>query len=862
MHMAAQNLFIEPVLHFEKVAAEVTLPDDPNQWSSEIMQELYKQVPYLHDFQVSVRMERVDGEKGFGFGSAEVTSKTEAPMDTPQEQMDAAGIRTARIPIIIRDGKLQPFDVLINDQAKMLPLTESRLRQAMFRPHQFDVTSKTPGDTSMIGQLYPPYRQNYGFAGGGSVVSSGMGKTSSAESKTKHAFLGWLGGSRSKDILLAKTEAEAVRLAQQNPDKDVVLAKEGSADLELESDGSSDLEKWLAKEAGVKGEAVKRVSEFISKHPKKLIGGAAGAGVAAGGAGGVVAGKKIEHESDPTRPGSRAQRRTQSEIQAKSRGGVAPVIGHEGRVRGYASSNRPGVFDRALATRGARQFYGTTARLGDVLPYKTSSVLHAALLLGNESDFDEFKQALTDDDTRYSFAKNAAAQDALLLFEGYEPPSLSKVASALPQYIKPTVLQVRKLDDGYGIKTASRHVWCPIEEIVDRGQVVARCGEKIALAADTTGAVTVADGEGVGEEEAPPQEDSGLIEQAGTYAVETVEGEPLQGTVIPNLIDVDGSPVPISLFTDGERSAVQGDIAGVLVSDQAEVQGLPAAQAQGSGVFYSEVGGVPTATVPMELGPSYQEGEEPGAYQATTFDGRQVQVSVQPQLQNVVSVDDKMLIPDSWQWLPLGDTENVGLVSGPEDVGKQAQAYQKLACVEVRASDPNCFSFSGLAVDKLAAAEREELTQDEAMFLLGGLGANLDSAQVKLAKASTGFRPEYIRIGNMLKTAKELRGESYVKAEDYLSRQPVFRHRLWKEAAVIPDPVAVDTVLSLGFINPENVAAFVSYLPVLEESQEKLCELLMGSRLGIKEIPVGALERSIRALEEVISGLKVMAFQE
>ena len=51
------------------------------------------------------------------------------------------------------------------------------LRQALFRPQAFDVTSRTPGDQSMIGQLYPPYRQNYGFGGGGIAMNAagGMG---------------------------------------------------------------------------------------------------------------------------------------------------------------------------------------------------------------------------------------------------------------------------------------------------------------------------------------------------------------------------------------------------------------------------------------------------------------------------------------------------------------------------------------------------------------------------------------------------------------------------------------------------------------------------------------------------------------
>ena len=85
---------------------------------------------------------------------------------------------------------------------------------------------------------------------------------------------------------------------------------------------------------------------------------------------------------------------------------------------------------------------------------------------------------------------------------------------------------------------------------------------------------------------------------------------------------------------------------------------------------------------------------------------------------------------------------------------------------------------------------------------------------------------------------------------------------LFKEAAVIPDPVAVDTVLSLGFLNPENLGIFISYMPTLDEAQHKMCELILATRLGLREIPVSALEKAVRTTEQALEGLKVLAFQK
>ena len=53
---------------------------------------------------------------------------------------------------------------------------------------------------------------------------------------------------------------------------------------------------------------------------------------------------------------------------------------------------------------------------------------------------------------------------------------------------------------------------------------------------------------------------------------------------------------------------------------------------------------------------------------------------------------------------------------------------------------------------------------------------------------------------------------------------------------------------------------FVGYLPVVEDSQTKLCELLLASRLGMNDVPSSALEKAVRSTEEVLEGLKILAF--
>lgn len=663
-----QSLFIQPSLTFEKTAAEVVLPDDPNSWPEELLQELFKQVPYIADFEPQVVMEKVNPEQGFGFGHVLVQNKTEVQQGTSEEGLQAAGVKQARIPIVIKDRKLFPFDVVLTQNSEVLPLTESRLRQAIFRPSAFDITGRTPGDHSLIGQLYPPYRQNYGFGGGGAVMSAG----------------------------------------------------------------------GLGKEASMLS-------------------------------------------------------------------AILPTI----------------------EVRDATAFFHRIAE---------------------------------DKNLEAAYVKNAAA--AL--------PSLKKLAEFEPQGVPnvepvPTVVQLRKEASGYSLKTASHKFWAPKVAHLSRREALTRLGEKVVLAADLSGSATMALGAETAEpEEMKPTEadEFELVSRSGMYKVQDEKGLSLTGIVLTNLVDTDGSSLPISVFTNGSAQAVQGDIAGARVGD---LSSLPAGEVQGYGLFYTMApNGKVKATVPLRVQGSAGMMGGPTTLSGETFDGRPVAVSQQPNLADLVGYGDQMLIPASWKWLPLLGQE-VHLAEETELMGKQADAQRTLASVELR-GDGSAFSVSGFAVDKVAAEDRQFLSVDETVFLLSALGVSPDYAMQKMGEAARGHAPTRVRVGRYLKTAEaavdELHKQVMVDVEKRASIVSELRRDLVKEAAVIPDPTAVDTVLSLSFLNPENLGIFISYLPVLDDAQKKMCEILLGARLGMREIPTSALERAVKALEEVIEGLRILAFQQ
>lgn len=751
------DLFLRTEVFFEKVAAETPLPEDPNAWPNEILQELFKQVPYIANFTPNVVMVKVDAERGYAMGYIDVMNKTELQPSSSPEALQAAGVQRVRIPVIVSDRKLQPFDIVLTEKNKMLPLTEERLSQAIFRPQTFDITSRSPGDQSIVGDLYPPYRQNFGMGGGGSSMGAGMGKQGSATR----------GVITMKVINDLRETYKCASIGEQ-----------------------AQFEKWAAMS----------VSQLAAAADKA---------------------KKV----------------------------VAPA----------------GALPKTIQGKGLLGGIPTAAGVAEALkPIKKTagrSILKTILSTINDSDYEKFASVIARPEIQAMMNENrTGCHAALETLADFQPGALQKRAAAIPHNIKPTVLQLQALSNGeYLVKAASHVVWEPYAYNVDRGRAYRDFGSKVVLAADQTGAVTMVEG---GEAPEAPEEAIGGAEPittAGTYTVETLNGDTLEGWVIPNLIDLDGTPMPIALFTNGSQMAVQGEISGRASSTQAPLSEGPP---QGHGCFFRQGPNGIEATIPLEIKATLSnEGEV--LFSTTTYDGRPVDVAVQPNIQQItMAPNGHVLIPEEFQWMPL-QGEAVALVSSPEEVGKTASVLRSIAgSVVVRAGDADNISIAGPLVEKIANAHKNFINIDQAMFLLGGLGVDPHYAATKIAHAITYRKPVEVRCSRPIKTAAELHGEAKTAALNTLGKLPVLRRELFKEAAAIPDPIAVDTVLSLGFINPENLAHFVTFLPTLDDAQSKMCQLLMGARLGARDLPIGPLEKAIRSLEEVIKGLKVIAFAQ
>ena len=841
-----QPLFFRPEESIEKTAGEVDLPEDPNQWPQEILQELYKQVPYITDYQPHVEMQKADAERGYGFGHVEIMNQTETPQGASDMEMEATGVRSVRIPFVIKDKKLSPFDLLINDSSKVVPLTENRLRQSLFRPQAFDVTSKTPGDQSMIGQLYPPYRTGRGFGGGGVALNAGgqMGyKLSSAQELEQFLF-----GAATEEQQKEAGVYEAPRGEVESAGR-IAGALAGGA---IGDEVGAPILGLLG--GGLAGGKLGTGAENLAEGPLPVPEGT----VKIGGAGTLekdaVSLKKVLGAIEDSGASPERLLKAQKGMQATAEKGFSKAQRQRKGTVGELYKGL-GTQGRALKAERAAEGAGREARFRT----KTSSVLEAILPTINHADHVAFCELIP---------KHAAL---LYQHRSVVYPVLNKVVEATPEQAKmaswegllaPSIVQVQKRTEGYMVKTANHFMWSPKQVLVDRGEVVHRFGVKIAQDVDTSGAVTMQDEEGVVGEEATNE--MAPVETFGLYKVKDTEGAEYVGFVVPELIDTTGETVPLALFTNGSHTAVQADIEG---EPAGQGSNLPSGPVGGYGAFYTVVDdGSVVMTIPLELGGSFTDQDQPKVWQGTTLDGSPVEVSVQPNIQEVMSSGEgRMLVPETWNWLPLDGSQSISLIGGESEEAvpelDAPEGEEKMSQVVVR-SDGQTFSFSGHPVEKLASDERNFLDINGALFLLAGLGVHQVHGAEKLASVVTGLNSATVKCGRQLSIKEEQIKEAMARAGDMLERLPQLKQpHLLKEAAAFPDPTTVDTVLSLGFINPENILTYVSYLPDIEDSQTKLCELLLGVRLGLSNIQGSSLERAVRSLEETIEGLKVLAFQ-
>jgi hypothetical protein len=155
---------------------------------------------------------------------------------------------------------------------------------------------------------------------------------------------------------------------------------------------------------------------------------------------------------------------------------------------------------------------------------------------------------------------------------------------------------------------------------------------------------------------------------------------------------------------------------------------------------------------------------------------------------------------------------------------------------------------------KKVSFDFNSLARHEAEFLLGYWGLGREKVAEVLDKVKDHIRLEvhhlrFPKVGYTEKTASP-KVQAFVDSV----RSPIVE--LLKCAASIDDAQAADAVLSLGFVNNENIVRFASAKPMLEEVSQMLAKLLLASRLGMEDIPEENVRAALGHIQKILSGLE------
>jgi hypothetical protein len=539
---------------------------------------------------------------------------------------------------------------------------------------------------------------------------------------------------------------------------------------------------------------------------------------------------------------------------------------------------RPQAFER-VAPRN--QFMGTNLS-GQITPPNTDHQYNAGNLNKHGSaglwdtvvrafrqkDIDSFAEKLASSPPlRHAFTTTPVLRAAvadIVRHEGSDKTAAARRDERL-SLTKPTVVQIKEAGNGYSVKTANHH--CYVEQVktasrFDVQELLTHESFQKLLVNGRLTYTTSAINNDVSEKTA--QE----ADRLGVYQVSR-NGQPYSGVVIPHVVDFDGNRLDMQVFAGLNSHSLQEKVAGVFAKDIV----IESDEPKGLGVFVYQEGPHAFATEPVRLDDKVKVAHEHGS--STTLlgirmaTGAPIRISVVPGLQKIAMIGGaEVALPPTVRFLALHGKQS-SVSSTPHDA--QAPEHLKVAgsnSVEV-VSDGSFYQFRGA---NAAAFSDEIMTDDEAEFALCALGLTGTQAQgiLKTAAASSSATvpqtrrvlPEGVvgfkamtKAASVVSTSPNLRVDLTEELAVLTSERG---EALWKTASTSLGKDSVDTILSLGFVTPENASLYVNYLPELEKVSGKLAELLVASRLGMDDVRESAAKNAMTQMNAVVRGLETL----
>jgi len=464
-------------------------------------------------------------------------------------------------------------------------------------------------------------------------------------------------------------------------------------------------------------------------------------------------------------------------------------------------------------------------------------ILSQITSLAKKADLEILREALEEPAIRAAATSNrwfrAVApllDDAALLTQRTLSSRHDKIKRSLP----PDSVQIVDEKNGrVSVKTANHGFYAPMTEYLPALSIFPALGVGQRQILSKEGYVTISRSPG-----RQPQPFGRAIEQSGFYKVQDVEGTEHLAAVFTPLYDLLGNVLPLKLIVSEDHFAVQEKVAGAATNLRllrSDVQLVPS----GWGIFTWREGEKSGATVPVHvLG---KVGDS-----SYLLDGERI-LSKTAEISKLVSTAEQVYIPAQAEWVALH--EKAAEFKQDTGIGPISRV------ATIRRDKAGSWSLFGRDLDKIA---HQFMTEEEAAFLLSLAGVDDCTVRSTVAEAE--------KVGEaQCYTSRTVRPYEERFAE---ARGRALGHQVWverikanliKEAAAIPDAATVDALLSLNFVTPENLATLVEYLPSIETAQRHVAEMLLASRIGVTQLPEGALQKAMQHLEVVISALKQLA---
>lgn len=369
------------------------------------------------------------------------------------------------------------------------------------------------------------------------------------------------------------------------------------------------------------------------------------------------------------------------------------------------------------------------------------------------------------------------------------------------------------------------------------------------------------------------------IDKFGRYGVKDADGVLAKGWVIPNVVDFSGKAKPIKLFLGKSLASMQGRIAGIPLNDDANVALQADRPDTGKlGTLVYRDGEKIFATVPFQV-TSVTVFNNLRSLGIIDYQGKQANLIISPNVEGIVEVSagqksklGPLLGPGSNYIISakmffVRMPRLCAVSEGPDDFKRMAAAWLDKNPIKVAqangrfifkggpiaqyAARPHC-KVAGVGVEKVSF-DFNSLARHEAEFLLGywGLGAEKVAEVLNQSKNRIQLEVHHLRFP---KVAREIKTAS-PKMKGFIDalRAPIAD--LLKCASAIENAQAVDTVLSLGFVNDENIKSFVASKTMLIDVSQMLAKLLLAARLGLNDVPEENVRAAIGHIQKVLLGL-------